>query len=175
MTSEEELRGGVSAPPRKILILGVGNLLLKDDGFGVHFINSLKGKTFPGNITLLEAGTVSHQLIPLLHETDFLIVIDVVEAGDTPGSLFRFSPDDMQFKTFQKVSLHQISLIDVLHMAELTGRRPKTVIIGVQPKDVSSWSLELSDELKAVIPRVKELVFEELAKIRDHSPTAPSV
>jgi hydrogenase maturation protease len=63
------------------------------------------------------------------------------------------------------VSLHQISLIDVLKMAELTGGRPKTVIIGVQPKDVSSWSLELSEELKAVVPRVKELVLEELKKI----------
>ncbi|OGW35857.1 MAG: hypothetical protein A2010_09390 [Nitrospirae bacterium GWD2_57_9] len=165
MIFEEQLRGGVSAPPRKILILGVGNLLLKDDGFGVHLINSLKDTAFPPNITLLEAGTVSHQLIPLLRETDHLIVVDVVEAGDMPGSLFRFSPDDMNFPSEQKASLHQISLIDVLRMAELTGSRPKTVIIGVQPKDVSSWSLEMSEELKAVLPRVRELIFEELKKL----------
>jgi len=166
MKLDEQLRGGVSAPPRKILILGVGNLLLRDDGFGVHFINSLKdNNVFPGNITLLEAGTVSHQLIPMLHETDFLIVIDVVDAKDKPGSLFRFSPDDMKFASEQQVSLHQISLIDVLHMAELTGKKPKTVIIGVQPKDTTSWSLELSDELQAVLPRVKELVLEEVRKI----------
>jgi hydrogenase maturation protease len=101
----------------------------------------------------------------MLHQIDHLIVVDVVEAGDEPGSLFRFSPDDMNFPVEQKVSLHQISLIDVLHMAELTGGRPKTVIIGVQPKDVASWSLELSKELKAVIPKVKDLVFEELRKI----------
>ncbi len=166
MISDEQSRGGVSAPPRKILILGVGNLLLKDDGFGVHLVNALKENDFPENVTLLEAGTVSHQLIPLLHEIDHLIVIDVVEAGDTPGSLFRFTPDDMKFKTEQQVSLHQISLIDVLQMAELTGRKPKTVIIGVQPKDTTSWSLELSDELKTVIPRVKDLVFKELQAIK---------
>ncbi len=165
MTSDEQLRGGVSAPPQKVLILGVGNLLLKDDGFGVHLINSFKDTAFPDHITLLEAGTVSHQLIPLLRETDYLIVIDVVEAGDTPGSLFRFSPDDMKFTSEQKASLHQISLIDVLHMAELTGGKPKTVIIGVQPKDVSTWSLEMSDELVAVMPRVRQLVMEELKKI----------
>lgn len=153
-------------PPQKVLILGVGNLLLKDDGFGVHFINSLREIDFPPNISVLEAGTVSHQLIPLLHEIDHLIVVDVVEAGDTPGSLFRFSPDEMKFPAEQKVSLHQISLIDVLNMAEMTGGKPKTIIIGVQPKDVISWSVELSDELKAVIPRVKDLVFEELNKIR---------
>jgi hydrogenase maturation protease len=166
MTSDEQIRGGVTTtPPQKILILGVGNLLLRDDGFGVHLINSLKGTALPGNVELLEAGTVSHQLIPMLHEIDHLIVIDVVEAGDAPGSLFRFSPDDMKFPVEQKSSLHQISLIDVLHMAALTGTKPKTVIIGVQPKDVSSWSMELSDELTAVIPRVQELIFEELDKI----------
>ena len=166
MIADEKLRGGVSTPPHKVLILGVGNLLLQADGFGVHLINALKNTALPETVTLLAAGTVSHQLIPMLHEIDRLIVIDVVEAGDTPGSLFRFSPDDMRFTTEQRVSLHQISLIDVLHMAELTGSKPQTVIIGVQPKDTTTWSLELSDELKAVIPRVKELIFEELRKIQ---------
>ncbi|HCC55276.1 MAG TPA: Ni,Fe-hydrogenase maturation factor [Desulfobulbaceae bacterium] len=165
MISTEQIRGGAAMPPRKILILGVGNLLLKDDGFGVHLVNSLKDTVLPDNVTLLEAGTVSHQLIPLLHEIDHLIVIDVVEAGDTPGALFRFSPDEMKFPVAPQASLHQISLVDVLHMAALTGSKPKTVIIGVQPKDVSSWSMELSDELLAVIPRVQELVFEELTKL----------
>ena len=153
-------------PPRKILILGVGNILLGDDGFGVHLINSLSDTPFPPNIQVLEAGTVSHQLIPLFRELDHLIIIDVVEAGDTPGSLFRFSPEDLQFTKEQMVSLHQISLIDVLAMAEMAGGRPKTVIIGVQPKDVSTWSLELTEPVRAVIPKVKELIFEELKKIQ---------
>lgn len=166
MTSDEQIRGGVTTPPQKILILGVGNLLLRDDGFGVHFINSLKDTVLPENVTLLEAGTVSHQLIPQLHEIDHLIVIDVVDAGDKPGSLFCFSPDDMNFPVEQKASLHQISLIDVLHMAALTGSKPKTIIIGVQPKDVSSWSMALSEELTAVIPRVKELILAELSRIQ---------
>lgn len=149
---------------KTILVLGVGNLLLTDDGFGPHVINALKEKQFPSNVTLLEAGVVSHQLIPLLHETDFLIILDAVEANDTPGSLFKFSPEDMQFKTGQKSSLHQLSLIDVLQMTELTGPKPKTVIIAVQPKDISSWSLELSHEVKSVVPRAIELVMEELTK-----------
>jgi len=151
--------------PPKVLVLGVGNLLLKDDGFGIHLIKSLEGTSFPGNIQLIEAGTVSHQLIPLFRAIDYLIVIDAIDAGDRPGSIFRFSPDDMNFKSEQKLSLHQISLIDVLQMAEMTGSKPKTVIIGVQPKDVTSWSLELSDEVEAVIPRVRDLIFEELRKI----------
>ena len=162
MNSDARPRGGVTAPPRKVLVLGVGNLLLTDDGFGVHLINSLRETALPGNVMLLEAGTVSHQLIPLFRDIDHLIVIDVVQAGDAPGSLFRFSPDDLAFRSEQMFSLHQISLIDVLKMAELTGSKPKTIVIGVQPRDVSSWSLELSAELKAVLPRVRELVLEEI-------------
>lgn len=156
-------RGAANGPPRT-LILGVGNLLLTDDGFGVHFINSLDGVQLPENVTVLEAGTVSHQLIPLFRELDRLIVIDVVDAGDRPGAIFRFSPDDIRAAAELKASLHQISLLDVLNMAALTGGRPDTVIIAVQPKDVSSWSMELSAELRAALPKVRELVWKELER-----------
>ena len=158
------MRGGANAPPRNILIMGVGNLLLTDDGFGVHVINTLREIPFPPSVTLIEAGIVSHQLIPEFHKADLLIFIDAVEAGDTPGSIFRFRPEDMQFMSHLKASLHDMSLIDVLHMTALTGERPETVIIAVQPKDVRSCSMELNDEVKAAIPKVINLVLEELKK-----------
>jgi hydrogenase maturation protease len=164
MICADEMRGGVNAPPRNVLILGVGNLLLTDDGFGVHVINALREIPLPPNVTLIEAGIVSHQLIPDFHAADLLIFIDAVEAGDTPGSIFRFRPEDMQFMSQLKVSLHDMSLIDVLHMTALTGERPETIIIAVQPKDVRTCSMELNYEIKAVIPKVIELVFEELKK-----------
>jgi hydrogenase maturation protease len=156
------MRGGVNAPPRNVLILGVGNLLLSDDGFGVHVINELRNISLPPSVTLIEAGIVSHQLIPELHAADLLIFIDAVEAGDTPGSIFRFRPEDMRFMTQLKTSLHEMSLMDVLLMTELTGKRPETVIIAVQPKDVKSCSMELNDEIRGVIPKVIELIREEL-------------
>lgn len=168
MKTAAKLPGSATALPPKVLILGVGNLLLRDDGFGVHLINALRDIEFPENIQLLEAGTVSHQLLSLFHDIDNLIVIDVVEAGDTPGSIFRFSPDAMVFAAELKLSLHQLSLIDALAMAALTGAKPQTIILGVQPKDVTSWSMELSHELQAVIPQVKALIFEELKKINGH-------
>ncbi len=158
------MRGGGNAPPRNVLILGVGNLLLTDDGFGVHAINAMREIAFPPHITLMEAGVVSHQLIPDFHELDFLIVVDAVDAGDTPGSIFKFSPDELQVKSGIKASLHQLSLFDVLQMTELTGKKPETVIFAVQPKDVTSCSMELNIEVKAVIPRVIELIIEELEK-----------
>ncbi|HTP64307.1 MAG TPA: HyaD/HybD family hydrogenase maturation endopeptidase [Geobacteraceae bacterium] len=158
------MRGGGNAPPRNVLILGVGNLLLTDDGFGVHCINAMREIQFPPNVTVMESGTVGHQLVPTLNEIDLLIVVDAIEAGDTPGSIFRFTPEDLQFKSGIKSSLHQLSLIDVLQMAEMTGSRPETIIIAVQPRDVKSCSMELNEEVKAVIPRVIELVLEELKK-----------
>ena len=161
----EEKNGGGTLPPPKVLILGVGNILLRDDGFGVRLIQSLEETAFPPNVQILEAGTVSHQLIPAFRSIDYLIVIDAVEAGDAPGSIFKFSPEDMNFHSEQKISLHQISLTDVLQMAELTGAKPKTVIIAVQPKDVSTWGLELSDEVRMAMPKVKKIILEELKRI----------
>ncbi len=158
------MRGGAHTPPRNVLILGVGNLLLTDDGFGVHVINELRKIPLPPNVTLIDAGIVSHQLIPDFHEADLLIFIDAVQAGDVPGSIFKFSPEDMRFMSNLKMSLHDMSLIDVLQMTELTGKRPETVIIAVQPKDVTSPSMELNEEIRAVIPKVIELVMEELKK-----------
>lgn len=163
--SKKEKNSRVLSAP-KVLILGVGNILLTDDGFGVHFVNELENAEFPENVRAVEAGTLSHSMIPEFHAVDHLIVIDTVDAGDIPGAIFKFSPDDLSFRTEQKLSLHQINLIDVLHMTALTGRKPETTVIGVQPKDVSSWSLEMSAEVKAVMPRVKELLFEELRKIQ---------
>jgi hydrogenase maturation protease len=164
MTIKSEIGGGT--PPPKVLVLGVGNLLLKDDGVGVHVINALRNTPFPENVQLIDAGTVSHQLISLFHEIDYLILVDAVNANDVPGSIYRFTPDDINFHTGAgyKLSLHEMNLIDILQMAELTGAKPETVIIGVQPKDVSSWSLELSEEVKAVVPKVMDLVVEELKK-----------
>jgi len=156
------MRGGGNTPPLNVLILGVGNLLMTDDGFGVHVINELRKYPFPPNVNLIEAGIVSHQLLPEFHAADFLIFIDAVEAGDTPGSIFRFRPEDMRFMTNIKASLHDMSLMDVLNMTELTGHRPETIIIAVQPKDVKTVCMELNDEIKAVIPRVIELVLDEL-------------
>jgi hydrogenase maturation protease len=162
MNSVDEIRGGAKTPPLNVLILGVGNLLMTDDGFGVHVINELRKYPFPPNVNLIEAGIVSHQLLPEFHAADLLIFVDAVEAGDTPGSIFRFRPEDMCFMSNIKASLHDMSLIDVLNMTELTGDRPETIIIAVQPKDVKTMCMEMNDEIRAVIPRVIELIFEEL-------------
>jgi len=162
MVSNGRLRGDEKKSPRKVLILGVGNLLLTDDGFGVHVLTALQKRGVPANVTLLEAGTISHQMILTFGEFDLLIVIDAVLAGDVPGALFRFSPNEMRFMPERKMSLHELSLIDVLNMAELCGGKPETIIIAVQPKDVTSWSLELSEEVKAAIPKTLDLITEEL-------------
>jgi hydrogenase maturation protease len=162
MNIADDMRGGAKTPPLNVLILGVGNLLMTDDGFGVHVINELRKYPFPPNVNLIEAGIVSHQLIFDFHAADLLIFVDAIEAGDTPGSIFRFRPEEMRFMSNIKASLHDMSLMDVLKMTELTGDRPETIIIAVQPKDVKTVCMELNDEIRAVIPRVIELIFQEL-------------
>ena len=91
---------GRNAASPKVLILGVGNILLRDDGFGVRLIQSLEETAFPPNVQILEAGTVSHQLIPAFRSIDYLIVIDAVEAGDVPINIQVFSRGyELSFRT----------------------------------------------------------------------------
>src|SRR3970282_1377182 len=112
----------------KVLVLGVGNLLLGDDGVGVHLIKSLEGTQFPENVRLLDAGTVSHRLITLFHSVGYLIIIDAVEAGDRPGSIFRFSPDDVNLPSKQKLSLHPMVITDIkLKIGEMSGVMPSAL------------------------------------------------
>lgn len=149
----------------RIMVLGVGNLLLKDDGIGVHTIRELQQRELPENVTLVEAGTAGHQLLSDFSEVDHLIVVDAVEAGAQAGAIFRFSPDDVPGGRESTTSLHQMSLLEVLEMARVMGSRPQTVIIGVQAADVSPWGTELTPEVAQRLPEVVDAVLAELRGI----------
>lgn len=154
---------------KQIMVLGVGNLLLMDEGFGVHVIQELEKKRdelkIPPNVELMDGGTSGLDLAHYVDGKDKLIVVDVINAEVEPGTLFRFKPDDIETQQVKKLSLHQITLYDAMSIAEKTETMPKDVIIiAVQPKDINNWSMELSEELKAKIPKVIELVIEEIEK-----------
>jgi len=147
---------------RPILVVGVGNLIMRDDGFGVHLVRALAEETLPDNVDLFDGGTLGPEMLPWLEGREKIIFIDAINADMEPGTLFRFEPDDLQYQTEEKTSIHQIGLIDTLSMAELMGNAPDTVVIfGVQPKIVD-WGEELSPELENVIPKIINLVKKEI-------------
>ncbi|MCB8818269.1 HyaD/HybD family hydrogenase maturation endopeptidase [Desulfosporosinus shakirovi] len=150
----------------KIMVMGVGNILLSDEGLGVRFLDELAKSTFPDNVELLEGGTAGLELVHLIQDVDFLIIVDALNANAEPGALFRFQPGDLQIIPEQyEVSFHQIGIVEVLTMANLLGHAPQTLIFGIQPKSLE-WGLEISPEIEALFPRLSELVIKEIHSIQ---------
>ena len=147
---------------KKILVLGVGNELLSDEGIGVHTVKELSKRELPPEIEIMEGGTDGFGLIHIITETDRLIVIDSVKGGSEPGTLYKFDIKDApKTPDLFKTSVHQIGILEVINLSSLIGKTPETTVIGVEPKTIST-SMELTKEVKAKIPRVIELVLKEV-------------
>jgi hydrogenase maturation protease len=147
-----------------ILILGVGNILQTDDGVGVHVIDQMAGLSFPDEVELFDGGTAGLDLLSIIENRDQLIVIDAVDGGMKPGTIFRFTPDDIACQQNPIHSLHQIGLIEALRLAKLNDRAPeKTLIIGVQPGEID-WGIALSRPLRKRLPKIITIVKDEIAK-----------
>ncbi|MBT3364028.1 MAG: HyaD/HybD family hydrogenase maturation endopeptidase [Chloroflexi bacterium] len=147
----------------RIVVLGVGNMLMKDEGIGIHVIEALAGNPLLANINveILDGGT-SPDILHLLGETGKLIIVDAVKGGDDPGSIYRFHAQDITVENNYPVSLHQLSLFESLDMMDCMGDKPEeTVIIGVEPKEIRA-GLELSPELEQKVPQIVKLVLDEI-------------
>jgi len=150
----------------KIMVMGVGNILLSDEGLGVRFLDELTKLELPENVEILEGGTAGLELVHLIQDVDFLIIVDALNANAEPGALFRFQPGDLQVIPEQyEVSFHQIGIVEVLAMANVLGQAPQTLIFGIQPKSLE-WGLEVSPEILELFPRLSELVIKEIDSIQ---------
>jgi hydrogenase maturation protease len=161
-TSISENAGEENISPRKIIILGIGNLLLSDEGIGVYVANELSKMDLPPEVSVVEGGTDGFRLLNIITEADRLIVIDAVRGGEEPGSIYRFDINEIKnVPTGFKTSVHQVGILEVINLSELIGKTPHATVIGVEPKSLE-MSMELSPEVKAKVPRVIELVMNEL-------------
>ena len=145
-----------------ILILGIGNILLKDEGVGVHVVQKLKEMSLPENVEVLDGGTAGLDLADYIAGRKKLIVIDAVNAGGKPGTLYRLTKENLDIKPKAIFSFHEIDFLDALHISEVVNSKPEeVVVIGIEPKDMSIGT-ELSPEIEERIPRIIELVASEL-------------
>ncbi len=161
----ELLRSGgeetAKSSPR-ITVLGIGNLLLRDEGAGIHLVQRLADKVDSPNINLIDGGTTPDILSLVDSNIDKLIVVDAAVVGDKPGTIYRFDISDLDSGKSAPVSLHELGLVDSLKMMNLFGNKPKSVtVFGIEPK-VIDYGLELSPELEEKMPRLIELVIDEI-------------
>jgi hydrogenase maturation protease len=150
----------------RIVVLGVGNLLRRDEGIGVRVVQELAARyRFPPGVTLVDGGTAGLRLLSLIENADHLIVVDAVDAGATPGTVLVFGLDMAEVATTPAISLHEMGPLEALTLLEATtGRRPSTTIIGVQPADLSPWNDTLSEPVARALPEAVGQVLAELEK-----------
>ena len=146
------------------MILGVGNLLMGDEGVGIHAIQALAERELPTGVELVDGGTSTLDLLPHLHKARRVIIIDALKAGGAPGDIYRCRPEDLVENREHPMSLHQVDFVQLMQMAERMGYQiGPAVIYGVEPAEIG-WSMELSPEVATKVPKLLELVLEEVQR-----------
>lgn len=146
----------------RITVLGIGNLLLQDEGVGIHLVQRLAEKVGSPSINIVDGGTTPDILSLVDSSVDKLIIVDAAVAGDKPGTIYRFDIADLDCGTSAPVSLHELGIVDSLKLMSLLGNRPKSVaIFGIEPGTID-YGLELSPEVAEKMPRLIELVLDEI-------------
>ena len=147
----------------KTLVLGVGNLLLTDDGVGIHAIQRLQEiAELPEEVQVLDGGTTGLDLLYHLEGVSRLLIIDAVEIRQKPGTLKRLTGDEVPSYLSLKMSPHEIAIPDLLVAAKLRDLYPEEVVVwGVQPETIDV-GVELSAVIAARLDEIVERVLEEL-------------
>ncbi len=151
-----------NSAPRRIVVIGVGNLLQKDEGIGIHTVKALEEMEMPDNVTIIDGGT-SPDILACTRGGDKLIIIDAARAGGEPGAIYRFQPDDIVAESGETLSVHELGVPQNLRLMLLSGDEPsEVVIIGIEPKEID-WGIELSPELEMKIPEIISVVIKEMS------------
>lgn len=147
---------------KNILILGLGNILLGDEGVGVRVVEQLLSRPLPEDIEVIDGGTAGYELINFFEGKEKIIIVDAVKTDDTPGSVYKMDLSVVQEDETVQLSLHQIGLKNVFKMASMMDLNPEVTLVGIVPKDYQDYNIGLSDEVEKAIPLAIETVLKEL-------------
>lgn len=147
----------------KTLILGIGNILLRDEGLGVRAVDLFKERyTVPRGVACFDGGTLGLKLLSTVEEYRRIIIIDALSTGKPPGTIHRFTGEEIKvMKLPHRASAHEVGLKDLLTIAFFEGFSPEVVLLGAVPLDISP-GLELSPLIKGKLPAIADMVRKEL-------------
>lgn len=157
MRNEGQEQDGISAPSQT-LVLGIGNILRKDDGVGVTVIDRLQEQELPPGVRLLDGGTAGIDLLTYLEGLDRLVIVDAMYAEGKPGDIKVLAGDDLRDRDII-LSGHYGRLSDILDMVGALWTRPDTVIIGIIPRDCESYEMGLTPEVANAVPLVIDMIL----------------
>jgi hydrogenase maturation protease len=147
-----------------VLVLGIGNILLSDEGAGVKAVEELQNRYDCSDaVEIVDGGTVGFELLPYFENRSHILIIDAVKTGNKPGTIVRIDDPPAFFQ--KKVSPHQIGLADVMGIAVITDNMPQNIaLFGIEPKELST-GLELSQEVAGNLSQLVDMVVDELKAI----------
>ena len=147
-----------------IVLLGVGNILLTDEGFGVHVVNQLREDyVFNPPITILDGGTMGMELLTYMRGMTKLLLVDAINGGDAPGTVYEFPHEEMNTYFTEVISVHEVGMQDILRIRALQeDPLEDAVVIGVEPESLE-LGLTLSDATQAAVEDVKARVLSVLS------------
>jgi hydrogenase maturation protease len=151
-----------ASPSKPILVLGIGNILLSDEGVGVRVIEGLGSVLLPSNVEICDGGTSGADLLDIIASREKIIVIDSMDSGLEPGRVRILFLDDFSAVREPSISLHDIGILETYKMTKLLGCEPKKVlVIGVQPGNLSVGA-DLSPQVAASIPGIIDFIRKEI-------------
>ena len=149
----------------KVMVVGIGNLLMQDDGVGVHAIRALEELGFSDDVELIDGGTHSYDLIEEFCRAENLIIVDAMHAGGEPGTIYRAPFDELGLEPAENItSLHEMHFVEAIKMTRMLGYNPPTTVFGIEPA-VVEISMDLSPQVAEKLPRLVELIHQEILKI----------
>ncbi|OGQ74106.1 MAG: hypothetical protein A3G40_10665 [Deltaproteobacteria bacterium RIFCSPLOWO2_12_FULL_57_22] len=147
----------------RVLVLGIGNTLMQDDGVGVWAVEALsEDYDAPGHVKIMDGGVAGLRLLAEIAWAEFLLIVDAVKGGGAPGSIYRLGPENLPARQGPFFSAHEVGIAELLSALEFTGKLPKTRIIGVEPLETETVGLEPTEPLRAALPGVVAAVVAEL-------------
>ncbi len=134
---------------KKIGVVGVGNVLFKDEGIGVFLVKYLEENyKFEPEIDLIDAGTLGFGLMSYLYEYDHIILIDTISINDEAGSVYRLTPNELSGLASYHQTAHEVEVLQMIELTPLTGRMADVVVIGIIPEDINKSEIGLTKKLE---------------------------
>jgi len=150
-----------------IVVFGAGNILLSDEGFGVHFAKYFEDKySLPENVSIFDAGTLGIMAMHIIEEADYLYIVDVISVKGNPGDIFIYDKEDIMLNRIPtKMSPHQIGVQEVMLLSDIRGKLPKVVkLFGIIPESFEPGT-SLSKNLEEKLPKLADMILSEIKSI----------
>ena len=151
----------MSLTMKDTIIIGIGNILLQDDGVGVHVIERLENEKLPSTVELVDGGTSTLDTLGFFLDYKKVIVVDSLKAGLEPGTIYKIKPEDIKNYKKENLSIHDVQILDVVKMANMMDKYPEVVIFGIEPEKIS-LNLEMTETMISKIPEIIFNIKKEL-------------